>query len=240
MSLVGILAALRARATVNAEQPARRVLTSGLGVHARPDGSWLLWRCGAAPSDREVEVIARDAKLTTGFAVRISRGKGSSSDVVYRLVTPLDDDGDFATGTLCKHCRARSLLEDNSGGAEYCPDCGHGTADPEPLEAGVNPREMAIDWDSLGRETEARDRSRTDLELLHRLHAPIMARFGHSRDDLGWDGQLGRDEATRFASRVWVELESWSRAHLERCVAYLEAGGAVGGLFVAVPDRRRA
>jgi hypothetical protein len=170
VSLVSILASLRAQVRVNATQPARRVLKSGLGVHARPDGSWLLWRVGVQPGDKELETIARDAKITGGFSVRTSNGAGSSSNVVYRLLTPLDDDPDLSSTDLCPRCRSRSLLEDNSGGGTYCPTCGEGTGDPLPLETlgsdapatrsvtglspdvleiDVDPVELVIDWEAV-------------------------------------------------------------------------------------------
>ena len=87
MSLVAILATLRSRKRVNAAQPASLTLPSKLTVEARADGSWLLSRAGVPPSDKEVEVIARDAKLEAGYSV--SGGPSKALDGrVYRLIVP--------------------------------------------------------------------------------------------------------------------------------------------------------
>ncbi|NJK43939.1 MAG: hypothetical protein HC933_06335 [Pleurocapsa sp. SU_196_0] len=126
MSLVAIAAALRAQCKKNPSQRAWRVLGSGLGLEARAEGVWWLWRIGVEPSDREVSTFARDAKLETGFSIKVNPWK----DAIYRQLTPLEDAPDAATHEVCPSCRVRSLIR--AGGSLRCPDCGHGGPDPAP------------------------------------------------------------------------------------------------------------
>jgi hypothetical protein len=125
MSQRAILAKLRAMQKTT-QRRACETLRSGLGIEARESGQWLLWRDDVKPSDQELEMIARDADMGTGFSVKTEHGKGSSR--VYRLLTPCND-GEAFTQTLCPNCQKRSLVRDPTGGADYCLECGYGTSD---------------------------------------------------------------------------------------------------------------
>jgi hypothetical protein len=125
MSLVAVLTTLRARANVSDIERAKRVLDKGLFIQALDMGRWVIGRNGIEPSDKEVEIIARDAKLVYGFTVKTSKGKGESSTMIYRLIAPANDYPDFSTIKLCPACRSRSIMEDHDGAGDYCPECGH-------------------------------------------------------------------------------------------------------------------
>jgi hypothetical protein len=151
MSLVAILAQLRARYTVNSNVPARQVLKSGLGVQAMAGGAWLLMRDKVKPGNKEVEVIARDAKISSGFSVATSQGRTSST--VYRLITPLEDAPEIATLELCPNCEERSLIDTvHDGFGKICPRCEElNTRVPAQLEPDqqggqIAPTPASSDW----------------------------------------------------------------------------------------------
>jgi hypothetical protein len=127
MSLVAIAASLRAQITADSSQRAWRMLGSGLGIEARADGSWRLWRKGVEPSDLEVKTFARDAKLNSGFVVDSNPHQGN----VIRRVAPLEEAPETSTHQVCPECRARSLALEH--GEPVCPACGHGRRADVPL-----------------------------------------------------------------------------------------------------------
>jgi hypothetical protein len=141
MSLVAVLAQLRARHTVNPRVRAGTALKSGLTVEARANGTWLLSRHGVRPSNRECEIIARDARISTGFRVSGGPGKNPQDLNVYRLVTPLEDLPECATLKLCPHCEERSLVDTvHDGMGEICLRCTNDLARaPMPQPASVTP-----------------------------------------------------------------------------------------------------
>jgi hypothetical protein len=127
MSLVAIAAALRAQCNTNPQQRAWRTLGSGLGIEARPDGTWLLWRERVEPSDLEVKTFARDAKITGGFSIDTKPHQGK----IFRRLTPLKEALGSSTCVVCPGCRARSLVSD--GKTEFCPACEYGVQQDVPL-----------------------------------------------------------------------------------------------------------
>lgn len=232
MSLVAIAAALRAQCNTNPQQRAWRTLSSGLGIEARPDGTWWLWRVGVEPSDLEVKTFARDAKVTGGYTLDTKPHQGK----VFRRLRPLSEPIGSSTYVVCPSCRARSLVSD--GVNEFCPACEHGKPVDTPLGLEVtshesqvsstdtppatdaDPREMVIDWERL--------ESEMDLRYDQRPGKPLERVRGCVH------GQLYHFEAYGVLWTVKLEVvkDDADHAHTLAAWACLEAAeGPHGGMM---------
>jgi hypothetical protein len=215
MKLTYILKKLRAIKTTS-QTRAFEVLGSGLGVEALPLGAWAISRAKVYPSDKECSIVARDAGIESGFSVSRARGRHENSQTFYCKIMPLEDDPDFSTHDICPACHSRSLLDDNSGGGTYCPNCGHGTEAYQ----------------------DTSKKNTVDV-MQNNVFETVMAYFGYSLEDGVWTGQLGSTEAEQFALSMGNQIRQWSRGFLQRVVLWLETGGSVGAIFHAVPERAK-
>jgi hypothetical protein len=83
--LVAVLGKIRAMKKVRPDLPAKETLRGGLTVELLADGIWHLTRIGVTPSDQEVSIIARDAKLEIGWTVEDFK---DDANVFLRVITP--------------------------------------------------------------------------------------------------------------------------------------------------------
>lgn len=198
MSLVAVLKMLRARKNVNSSIPARQTLQKGLTIEAKFEGKWLLSRKGAKPSTLEIEIVARDALMVTGYSVRTGPAKDLSDPAIYSLLIPAQDDPDFASHRLCPACAARSLMKDDQG--MYCPGCGHNLSNTKMLVPLEPEATVTSSFEALG--LDARDEPEV-VQPQKPRQSRVFFDSPRSKTSLGLDTKRQADSSfTRLENRT--------------------------------------